>query len=440
MAVRLTDKQVLALKAAKGKRAEVFDQQEPGLLLRVSDSGRRTWFFRYRLADGRQPRLKLGTYPATDIAEARRRTQEARRIVEAGEDPAAIERRAEADARGRTVRTYGDLAEAYFVACEAGTWTPKGKPKQPQTIAAERALYGRHIKKDLGRRPLGEIGRSEVKALTRAMLAKGITTQSNHAHALIRQTFSYAVEEELVEINPAMGLASPAPKRARERVLTDDELKSLWGALKAPQDALDDQGEPLTLSDGVSIALRLVGLLLQRRAEVATMRIVDLDLDHGLWVIPSERAKNGRAHAVPLGPASVELISEALKISKARKSPYVFPSPRDSNVSIHPDALTRAMGKATKILKLPLAGPHDLRRTGASILASERGGVAPFIVSQVLNHITDAGGGSATTRKHYNQHLYANEKRHALATWETLLLEIVGERVRPDNVTALKHA
>ncbi len=121
MASRLTDKQVLALKAAAGKRVEVFDAQEPGLLLRVSDAGRRTWFFRYRLPDGRQPRLKLGTYPATGIAGARGRAQEARRVVEAGKDPAGLERLAEAEARAQKIRTFDDLVQAYFTACENGS-------------------------------------------------------------------------------------------------------------------------------------------------------------------------------------------------------------------------------------------------------------------------------------------------------------------------------
>jgi integrase len=159
------------------------------------------------------------------------------------------------------------------------------------------------------------------------------------------------------------------------------------------------------------------------------MRADELDLERGVWVIPAERAKNGRAHSVPLPPASVTLLRSALKLKSRGKSAFVFPSPRDKGASIHPDALTRAMGGAMKALGFPLAGPHDLRRTGASRLASERIGVAPFVISQVLNHITDAGGGSATTRRHYNVHLYATEKRRALEAWESLLLETVGEKL-----------
>ncbi len=435
--VRLTDKQAAAVKAVKGKRVEVFDIQEPGLLLRVSEAGLRTWFFRYRLADGRQPRLKLGTYPATGVADARDRAQAARKLVEAGKDPAAIERQQEADARNQKIRTFDDLVQAYFVACENGTWTPKNKRKKAQTLGAEKSLYARHIKRDLGKLPLAEVGRAQVKAQTRAMLSKGITTQANHAHALIRQAFSYALEEELVEMNPAMGMTAPAPKKARERVLTDGELKALWLALKDPKSVKLDNSEPLSLSKGLGLALRLTALLLQRRGEVATMRAPDLDLTNSLWVIPAERAKNGRAHAVPLPPEAVVLIKEALAIKTRGKSPYVFPSPRAKDQPIHPDALTRAMANTMHALKLPLAGPHDLRRTAASIMASERLGIAPFVISQVLNHVTDAGGGAATTRRHYNLHLYANEKRRALEAWEGLLLEIVGERVRPDNVQRL---
>lgn len=435
MSVRLTDKHILSIKPTAASRAEVYDLQEPGLLLRVTNGGSRTWYFRYRLIDGRQPRYKLGTYPATGIAEARRKAQAARALVEAGADPAALERKAEAKARAETIRTYDDLVAAYFVASELGSYRPRGRPKRRSTIMMERRLYERHIKKALSRSPVSEIGRAEVKTLTRGMLAKGITTQANHAQAFIRQTFSYALEEELVAFNPIMSMSSPAPKNVRQRVLDDLELGRLWNALKHPSGLTDRNGLKLTLSPGLSIALRLAALLLQRRGEIAGMRLVDLDLRQGVWTLPGDLVKNGRPHVVPLPPAALALVQEALAVKERGASPFVFPSPRDLNAPVQADALTRAMGRLVKALQIPLAGPHDLRRTGASILASERGDVAPFIVSQVLNHTTDAGGGSITTRRHYNQHLYAKEKRQALTVWENILLEIVGERDAVSNVT-----
>jgi integrase len=427
MQSRLSDRQVQALKAEKGKRLEVFDTAEPGLLIRVSETGRRTWFYRYRLPDGRQPRLKLGTYPSTSIADARERARNARKSVEAGEDPGELERKAELEARAQKVRTFDDLIQAYFAACEDGSWIPKGRRKKDKTIESERKLYERHIKKVLSRLSITAIGRAEIRAVTQGMFATGIRTQCNHAQALIRQAFSYALDQELVGINPAMAMSAPAPKNARERVLSDAELKSVWNAFKTPGGVKDENGKSPQVSKGVGMALRLTALLLQRRVEVATMRVQDIDLEHGVWRIPGDRVKNGRPHAVPLPPSALQLIKDALAIRKHRESPWVFPSPRgNGRQSIDPDALTRAMGHVTHALKLQLAGPHDLRRTGTTLLSSERIGITPFNVSQVLNHTTDAGGGSATTRRHYNVNLYAAEKRHALEQWEKLLLEIVG--------------
>ncbi|MDB5463005.1 MAG: hypothetical protein JWP23_1394, partial [Phenylobacterium sp.] len=57
--LRLTDKTITAARAKKGERLELWDVQTPGLCLRVSDSGKRVWIYRYRTLDGRQPRLSL---------------------------------------------------------------------------------------------------------------------------------------------------------------------------------------------------------------------------------------------------------------------------------------------------------------------------------------------------------------------------------------------
>jgi integrase len=155
------------------------------------------------------------------------------------------------------------------------------------------------------------------------------------------------------------------------------------------------------------------------------MRIADLDLENRIWLIPGASVKNRTAHLVPLCPIAIDLLKRAIAMRVKRESEFVFPGPRNALVSIHPDALTRAMGRVMKALGLPLAGPHDLRRTGSSVLASERGRVTPFIVSQILNHISDPGGGSPVTRLHYNVYLYAKEKRGALKKWEKLVTKIL---------------
>src|SRR5262245_56320155 len=78
---------------AKGDRVDHFDSSHPGLYLRVSKTGRKTWFFAYRLKNGEvhQRRLALGLYPAMSVAEAHEAWRKARDLVAAGRDPAVAD-------------------------------------------------------------------------------------------------------------------------------------------------------------------------------------------------------------------------------------------------------------------------------------------------------------------------------------------------------------
>jgi integrase len=182
----------------------------------------------------------------------------------------------------------------------------------------------------------------------------------------------------------------------------------------------------------MAIALQLGILLLQRRAEILGMRRSELNLAEGVWSIPADRMKGGKPHMVPLPPRAVALIEEAVRLSaygtKDGKVPDpIFPSPRDPVRPMRPDSMTHALGDLIAATGMTSATVHDLRRTGATVMASERLGIAPFIVSRVLAHNSDTGGGALVTFQHYNLHQYAAEKRRALEGWGALLLQIVGE-------------
>ena len=452
--VNLTDRAVTAAKAALGQRLEIWDAMTPGLCLRVTDAGVKSWVLRYRTLDGRQPRLKIGDAAHMGLRAARLEAGRLKNEIDKGADPQGEKRKARVMAKGLTVRTFGDLAAAYWVACETGEWKPKKKRKRPQTIAYEKGIYARHIEPGLGSLTLSEINRVTVKGLLRGMTAKGIGAQTNRTQALIRQIFNFGIAEEHVAINAAMGFDSFHDAKSRRRIWADPELKLLWAALSDPSDLRDGDGERVHVSRPVAIAIQLCALLLQRRVEVIGMAIDELNLDAGTWVIPPERMKNGKPHQVALPPRAVVLIREALAIAadaQARREAadsnatrpnriVVFPGPRDPNTPIRPDSLTHAMDKFRSCIGVDGATIHDLRRTGSTILTSERLGVSPFIRSKVLGHGTDAGGGAAVSSAHYDVNEYVTEKRRALEAWEGLLLEIVGERQVPSNVEVLWRA
>ena len=86
--VALTDRFVAHAKAQGVPQLDYFDESIPGLALRVSSGGRKTWTFHYTSpGGGKRARLTLGTYPATTLANARGLATEARGTVEAGADP-----------------------------------------------------------------------------------------------------------------------------------------------------------------------------------------------------------------------------------------------------------------------------------------------------------------------------------------------------------------
>jgi len=468
MAKHLTARFCASVKAT-GQQAAYPDDDPKGLELRVSADGRKVWSYRYRTLSGQQKRLTLGVFvPGEDdeptaasvasnaalpltLKAARRVARQARAAVERGGDPAADRRKEKERAKAEPLRTFNDLADAYLRDCADGTWKPKRRPKRQRTVDDERGILKRHIRPVLGSMPLEEIDRKAVKSLLRAMVKKGIGAQTNRTQAVIRQCFAYAISQERVENNPATGFAPMATESARARVATDAELKAVWGGLAAPEklsivDPETGEKTPLHLSRPMAIILQLAMLLLQRRSEIAGMRIEELNLAEQWWLIPSERAKNHKPHFVPLPPRAIELIEEAIRLNQlapwANEDPTncVFPGRRNHHRPIRGDSVTHALASVCNALAIKGLSVHDLRRTGSTAMTSERLGVAPFIRSLVLAHTTDSGGGAAVSRAHYDANTYAKEKRGALTAWENLLLEIVGETQRPDNVTPFAGA
>jgi len=443
---------------ANGKPVQTaFPDDDPtGLELRVSAEGRKVWTFRYRTLEGRQRRLTLGVFIPDDdedrqtgtekreawprpltLKAARKKARMARAVVEDGGDPATKRRKDKEAARAQTIRTFDDLANAYLGACTSGEWKPKGRPKRERTIKDETNILRRYVRPAFGKSAVEEVSRATVKRMLQGLISRGIGAQTNRAHAVVRQVYAYAIAEERVQVNPATGFAKHATETPRVRVISDAELKALWGVITSPEGvSIAEEGaepRPLYLSRPVAIALSLSALLLQRRGEICGLRRAELDLENRTWLIPAERMKGGKAHLVPLTIEAVKLIEEALRLAdfgREKPSPCVFPGRRDPAKPMRPDSLSHALADVAKAAGVEGVTVHDLRRTGAFVMASERLGVLPFVVSKVLGHSGDTGGAAAVTLRHYAVNDFMGEKRAALAAWEDELLAVVGAQPR----------
>jgi Arm DNA-binding domain len=104
-----TDREVKAAKTAGETPVEFTVKGAPGLRLRVTPRGFKSWSLLYtRSNDSKRCRIRLGEYPAMGLADAKRKVTELRARIQDGEDPAAAKQEA------RTAITLGELAASYL--------------------------------------------------------------------------------------------------------------------------------------------------------------------------------------------------------------------------------------------------------------------------------------------------------------------------------------
>jgi len=380
--MRFTERSIKALKPRE-KRYELFGDGRKGLGIRVAPSGRKSWIFVYR-RNGKLSRITLGTYPDDTLADAHSTHSGLRDLLRAGTDP-AMARRLEKHLNV-TAPSVADLADLYL---ERHAKPMKRSWREDQRILDKDVLsrWGETKAKDIKRR--------DVIALLDDIVDRGSPIAANNTLAVIRKMFNFAIERSILEDTPCRAVKAPGKTVARDRVLSDTEIKTFWTAL---------DGAKMTLRS--QLVLKLILVTAQRKGEILNAEKSEFDLDNCLWTIPSERSKNKLAHRVPLTLLAMDLLEEAR--NQSGDSRYLFPSPRGDKPMLG-SAVSRAILNNRELFAIDQFTPHDLRRTTASHMTSI--GISRLVVAKILNH---AEGGVTAI---YDRHGYDKEKRQALIAW-----------------------
>ncbi|MCH4269503.1 MAG: tyrosine-type recombinase/integrase [Brevundimonas sp.] len=416
-----TDRQIAGLKPA-AKRYEAGVSSSPGLAVRIHPSGLKQFEYRYVAVSGKRRRFILGSYPDLSLSEARTRVGALRTAVVSGGDP--VGDMAAAKEQARTGETLDELAEAYWQAGAVGLHGGRRRPKREVTLYGERKTWRNHITAKLGHRRFTEIKRADVKVFMRELVMGGRLSAASIASigGLLHAVLGFAVLEERLESNPALGLARPLAVTSRERMFNDEALKTIWdwADLSSLPRGPDEKtaGVHARLEPVTGLAIQFLMLTLTRRNEVAGALKAEFDREAGLWIIPSARAKAKHQHVVPLGPDCLRVLEEAWVLDP--NSPFVFPSERVPGQHLETRAITRAFARTCSRKKLAPGSPHDVRRSGATTLTG-RYGVSRFVVGLVLGHTPNEG---AAVTGVYDRHTYVPEKREALLKWAGHLTSI----------------
>jgi integrase len=414
--LKANHRQIMAAQPLDGKRTRYRIEGVPGLWLSVCPSGKRVWYVRYQ-PGGRDSRVfrqyTIGDARTVGLAVATKAAHDVVNKVKVHDrDP-----HAERTEKKRETLTFGDIFEDWY--------ERHAKPKLARA-ETDRTYYDRHLKGEFERVRVADMKRTEIARFRDRLAGKATPLVSNEALMLMNRVLNWALDEGLLDANPAARLRRAGKAKPRERVLPPADIARLWNALAA-MDGMT--GEHMAraekgrmLSPATRSVLRLLLLTGQRRSEVVEARKVELQLDGAepVWMIPGERTKNGLLHRLPLCPMAAHEFRKAVEASPV-KSPYVFPSAESPMRSaITPMAVTRAMARLVTELRISKVSPHDLRRTVGTEMA--RLGIPLHVRSLVLNHSPQSRG---VTEAVYNRYAYDKEKREALTAWEAQIVTLL---------------
>jgi integrase len=427
--------------AAGAKRREIRDTLAPALHLVVQTSGHKSWCMRFRRPGGKSGKITLGRVEldsetadepvlggALTLRQARELAnkidRQRARGIDVVEEHRAQRSRQRTAAEDRAANTFGTMAREFVIdhltkwqtrprrwrsdARLLGLeWPPESDPAKTEPRVIPGSLVATWAAK-----LVAEIDGHDIHAVVDEARKHGIPGLSRRnggvseargrkVHAALSVLFRWALRHRKVVVNPTQGVWHPGAPPARERVLTDAEIKLFWQATE-------------TVGAPFGPALKLLLLTGCRLTELTAARWAELSEDGTALNLPGSRTKNHRPHVVPLSPLAREVLSSVIRI----EGPFVFTTTGKTPISgwsKTKTALDAAMGAGVPPWRL-----HDLRRTCASGL--QRLGIRAEVIERALNHVSGSFGGVAGI---YQRDLLADEVRTALQRWAAHVNAIV---------------
>ena len=418
----LTDRTIKALKPT-GKRYEVLDTFVPGMAVRVTEKGERSFVLIARYPGSPNPtRRSLGRYGALTLDAARDKARDWLALIKAGKDPQVEEARQRKAAAVAAKNTFAAVAEDFITAIRS---------------QRKAAVVEREIRKELippwGHRPITEIEHDDVVEVIEAIVNRPAKTYAHNVYDHIRSLFSWAIERgkkyglktsPCDRVRPSKLIGK---KNKRTRVLTDNEIRALWHAT----DAIGYPFGPLVK------ALMLTGARLD---EVAGARWREFDLPGKKWTVPEQRFKSESPHIVALSDDAVTLFDG---LPRWAGGDHLFstrvgrkPDERSAEKPKEPEGTKPVNGfsKAKERIDKQMGSDvphwvfHDIRRTVRTRLSALR--VPEPIAEMVIGH------GKKGLARVYDQHEYWDEMREAMNAWAARLRSIVDPP--PGNVVKLR--
>jgi integrase len=386
-----------------------------GLYLKLFvKGGAHGWRLDYTVAGVRKT-LSLGTYPDTGLALARKKADEARRLVSQGIDPSDVRKSMKADAlRVRQAQQLADagLPPADSFEAVAREWLSTVHAAKVSDGQSERTRLRleREVFPWLGRVPIATVKAPALLECLRRVEARGALGTAHRVKQACGQVFRYGIATGRCERDPAADLrdALASVVVTHHPAITDPKRV---GELLRALDAY--KGHFVTRA-----ALQLAPLVFQRPGELRRAEWSEMDLDAAVWTIAAgrmKRTKQGKAtgadHVVPLSVQAVAVLRELQPLTGHAR--YVFPSLRTDDRPISDNAVLSAL-RRMGFPKDEMTG-HGFRAMARTMLAERLGVDESVIEAQLAHNVRDSLG------RAYNRTEFLEQRRAMMQTWADYL-------------------
>ena len=392
----LTDTEVRKAKPAD-KTYRLYDRD--GLYLEITAAGGKYWRLKYRLA-GKEKRAALGVYPAVTLAAAREATLIAREHVASGADPIAA----------RKAYKHAEAGADPFEAV-AREWHAKFSPDWSETHG--RKLLRRlelHVFPAIGTKPIAQLASADVLALIRPPESRGDMEIAHGIRIILGQVCRNAVATARAANDPTPALRGAIKPMIVKHAATRTDPREVGALIRS----IRDYNGGLV----VRTALVLSALTFQRPGNVRMMEWTELDLDSGMWAIPSakmkrtkEKKETGVPHLVPLCSQAVDALRKIQPLTGHGR--YVFPGERTRDRPMSENTVTAALRSLGYSREQMTA--HGFRAMARTLLDEVLEEPIHVIEAQLAHEVRDALGTA------YNRTSHIEQRRKMMQRWADYL-------------------
>jgi integrase len=359
----------------------IWDLLAPGLGVRTTVKGHRSFIFQYRSLSGGQGRIALGHFPSMTVEEARKAARQLRTSVDLGGNPSKDR---------QAVRSAPTVA--YYIDYYTGEYAEARL--EEQTAKEMRQLLNRFVRPTLGTQKMSDIQDADIVRIHGRVKAEVSVYRANKVLAGLSKMFSLAIKGRACTFNPCKGVEKYTEDE-RHTYLNQQQVVRLLDAC----DRYEDQQ--------AANVIRLLLMTGARFREVLHATWSQFDLEDRSWTKPSSHTKTKRVHKVRLGRATVQLLRN---MERERTSEYLFPGRSLGSPRTDLKRPWRAIQKAADLCGYRI---HDLRRTYASFMLSS--GQTLDVVGKMLGHT------QASTTKRYASLFSEVELEAADATYDAMM-------------------